>query len=83
MLEPPGSDRTVAKDGTLWDRTGNSSDDQFDHGVIKVIKGTDDQFDHGVIKVIRKVLAWFPMSIYVGHCPSLGTSCSTCSISYQ
>ena len=80
VLEPLGSDRTVAKDGTLWDRTGNSSDDQFDHGVIKVIKRTDDQFDHGVIKVIREVLAWFPMSIYVGPCPPLGTSCSTCLI---
>ena len=93
VLEPLSSDRTVAKDGTLRDRTGNSSDDQFDHGVIKVIE-TDDQFDHGVIKVIRAddqfdhgmikvikgVLAGFPMSIYVGPCPSLGTVCSTCLI---
>ena len=27
-----------------------------------------------------ELLAWFPMSIYVGPCPSLGTSCSTCLI---
>ena len=38
------------------------------------------QLDHELNQLNMGVLAWFPMSIYVGPCPPLGTSCSTCLI---
>ena len=38
------------------------------------------QLGHELNQLNMEVLAWFPMSIYVGPCPPLGTSCSTCLI---
>ena len=40
-----------------------------------------DRNERRAINAIMGVLAWFPMSIYVGPCPPLGTSCSTCYLS--
>ena len=71
LLEPAGSDRTVAKDERTSDRTTHDHHqcDRYDHMSDRDVR----MCDHA----IKKCLAWFPMSVYVEHCLPLGASCST------
>ena len=78
MLQPrPWRDLTAATLVRVG-RKGLATSDQSDHTMIRGI--SSDHEDQAIITIIKGVLAGFPMSIYVGPCPSLGTSCSTCLI---